>query len=343
MKHTLVAVDIAKSVFEIAVSKQPGAVAERHRLSRTAFVRFFAQRQPATVLLEACGSAHHWGRTLQEQGHQVVLLPPHLVRPYVARNKTDRADAKALLEAFRNKDLHPVPVKSVAQQTLASLHRLRSRWMSTRTARINGVRGFLREFGMTIPAGSRNVLPRTWGLLEDPESGVPEALRPALVQACEEIQQLEKRIQSVERQLSSLATQIPVISQLRTIPGVGLLTATAIVAFVGDIQRFPSGRRFASYLGLTPRERSSGLVRRLGGISKRGESYLRMLLIHGARSVLWRTKSASEKDRLQAWALRVESARGHNKAAVALANKMARIVWAVWRNGVDYQQQAQAA
>lgn len=343
MKHTLVAVDIAKNVFEIAVSKQPGAVTERHRLSRTAFVRFFARRQAATVLLEACGSAHHWGRTLQGQGHQVVLLPAHLVRPYVSRNKTDRADAKALLEAFRNKDLHPVPVKSVTQQTLASLHRLRSRWMGTRTARINAVRGLLREFGMTIPAGSRNVLPRTWDLLEDAGSGVPEALRPALAEACEEIEQLDHHIRSVERQLSSLARQSPAVEQLRTIPGVGLLTATAIVAFVGDVQRFSSGRRFASYLGLTPRERSSGLVRRLGAISKRGESYLRMLLIHGARSVLWRAKSASERDRLQEWALRVESTKGHNKAAVALANKMARIVWAVWRNGVDYRQQPQAA
>jgi len=343
MKNTLVAVDIAKSVFEIAVSKQPGQVAERHRLSRTAFIRFFAQRLPATVLLEACGSAHHWARQLQQQGHQVILLPPHLVRPYVARNKTDRADAKALLEAFRNKDVCPVPVKSVTQQTLASLHRLRSRWMATRTARINGVRGLLREFGMIIPVGARNVLPRTWSLLEDAESGVPQALRPVLAEACTEIQQLDERIRSVEHQLSSLATQIPAISQLRTIPGVGLLTATATVAFVGDIQRFPSGRCFASYLGLTPRERSSGLVRRLGAISKRGDTYLRMLLIHGARSVLWRAKSASDEDRLQAWALQIQSMKGHNKAAVALANKMARIVWAVWRNGVDYRRREQAA
>ncbi|MGH9797305.1 MAG: IS110 family transposase [Candidatus Polarisedimenticolia bacterium] len=336
MEHTTIAVDLAKSVFEVAVSDQPGRLEERHRLSRAAFLRFFVDRPAATVVLEACGSAHHWGRELQALGHQVVLLPPHTVRPYVPRNKTDRADAKGILEAFRNQDLHPVPVKSVAQQTLTALHRLRSTWIADRTARLNTVRGLLREFGFTIPVGARHVLPHTWPLLNDADSGLPEALRPALVEACAEIHHFEERIDAVERQLMSLANQTPVVTRLLTIPGVGLITATAMVALVGDVQRFPSGRHFASYLGLTPRERSSGLIRRLGAISKRGDLYLRMLLTHGARSILWTAKSRKRTDPPSAWALEVQRRRGHNKAAIALANKLARIVWAVWKHDVDY-------
>jgi len=157
MKHTTIAVDVAKSVFEVAVSSRPGQVDKCHRLSRSAFSRFFAERQPACVLLEACGSAHHWARRIQSLGHQVLLLPPHKVRPYVTGNKTDRADAKGLLEAQRNEQILPVPVKTLDQQALAALHRLRSTWLAARTARINTVRGVLREFGITIPVGARRV------------------------------------------------------------------------------------------------------------------------------------------------------------------------------------------
>lgn len=337
MKHTTISIDVAKSVFEVAISERPGHVAETHRLTRARFVRFFADRQPSTVVMEACGSAHHWGRRLLAQGHQVVLLPPHAVRPFVPRNKTDRADAKGILEAFRNEAIRPVPVKSVAQQSLAALHRLRSRWLATRTARINTVRGILREFGIVIPLGAHRVLPAVGAVLEDADSGLPDALRPILAETCEEIRELQRRIRDAELQLDALALETPVIEQLRTIPGIGLLTATALVALVGDVQRFPSGRHFASYLGLTPRENSSGLIRRLGAISKRGDSYLRMLLIHGARTVLWHAKNAPTHDPLRAWGLERERARGHNKAAIAVANKLARIAWAVWRNGAPYR------
>jgi transposase len=261
MKHTTISVDLAKSIFEVAVSEQPGRVNERRRLSRARFLRFFAERQPALVVLEACGSAHYWGRQIQELGHEVLLLPPHATRPYVTRSKTDRADAKGLLEAHRNEDLHPVPVKSVEQQTLTALHRLRSRWLATRTARLNTVRGLLREFGITIPVGARNVVPRVRHLVDETESKLPEILRPVLLEACTEIRQLEQRL-AVERQLKLLARQIPIVKQLLAIPGIGVISATALVAFVGDVQRFPSGRHFASYLGLTPREYSSGRVRR---------------------------------------------------------------------------------
>jgi transposase len=220
-----IAVDLAKSVFEVAVSTQPGRVATRHRLTRPQFARFVATPPPATVLMEACGTAHFWGRRAQAHGHRVVLLPPPPVRPYVLRNKTDRADATGLLDAARNDSIHPVP--------------------------------------------------------------------------------------------------------LRTIPVVGLLTATALVAFVGDAHRFPTARHFASYLGLTPREHSSGLRRRLGAITKRGDPYLRMLLIHGARSVLGHANRAAPPRPLQHWALTVAERRGPHPAAGALANKLARIVWAV--------------
>jgi transposase len=338
MNSTTIAVDVAKMVFEVAVSEHAGQVRERHRFSRERFRRYLGTQPPATLLMEACGSAHYWGRQAQTRGHRVVLLPPHVVRPYVLGNKTDRTDAKGLLEAARNDAAPPVPVKTETQQAIVALHRLRSTWLATRTARLNTVRGLLREFGIVIPTGARHVVPTLGALLEDADAGLPSLLRSALAEASREIRELEGRIRVVERQLDAVAEQLPVVEQLRSIPGIGLLTATALLAAVADIQRFPSGRHFASYLGLTPREHSTGHRRRLGGITKRGDSYLRMLLIHGARAMLWRAKrkTAPPPDRLGAWALQLEQTRGHNKAAVALANKMARIAWAVWKTGHAY-------
>ena len=339
MKHTTIAVDLAKSVFEVAVSRHAGRVSERHRLSRAKFLEFFASHRPATVLMEACGSAHHWGRKIHGLGHRVVLLPPHRTRPYVTGNKTDRSDAKGLLEAYRNDQIRAVPVKSMDQQTVSALHRLRSAWLAARTARINTVRGLLREFGIAIALGSTKVVPRLQELLEDAESGLPDAIRPSLDEARSEILELERRMRQIETQLRALSRQLPVVRRLCSIPGVGVITSTAMFAFVGDIRRFPSARHFASYLGLTPRENSSGLRRRLGGISKRGDVYLRMLLTHGARAVLWRAKARETPDRLRVWVLRVEQRRGHNKAAIALANKLARLVWAVWSRNEEFVEQ----
>jgi transposase len=228
-------------------------------------------------------------------------------------------------------------VKSVDQHAIGALHRLRSTWLATRTARLNTLRGLLRELGFAIPVGARQVVPFVQGLVGDAESGLPDVLRAAFAEAVPEVGELETRIRAVERQLEDIASHSPIVGRLRTIPGIGLLTATALVAFVGDVERFRSGRHLASYLGLTPRESSSGLQRRLGRISKRGDPYLRMLLIHGARSVLCHAKKTKrEPDRLHVWALERERARGHNKAAVALANKLARIVWAVWRHERPY-------
>ena len=342
-KDTTVAVDLAKSVFEIAVSPRPGRVSERHRLSRGALLPFFAQRPASTVLLEACGSAHFWAREIGELGHRVVLLPPQHVRRYRPRNKTDRADAKALLEAFRNEEIHPVPVKSPAQQQLVALHRLRSAWLGTRTARINTLRGLLREQGIVIPVGARHVVPRAAELAGDADACLSDSLRFALFELAREIRELEQRLDGLEDRLEALARENALATRLRSVPGIGLLTATALAGFVGDLRRFPSARHFASYLGLTPRERSSGTIRRLGAISKRGDVYLRMLLIHGARAVLAAAPQMKQPDRLRTWALDLASRIGHNKATVALANKLARYAWAVATRDRDFAGQAAAA
>lgn len=342
---TTIGVDLAKSVFEVAISPQAGRISRRARLPRAQFLEFFAQQPRATVVMEACGSAHYWARRIGQLGHQVVLLPPFLVKPYIRRNKTDRADAKGILEAYRNEEIRPVPVKTVAQQVLTSLHRLRSGWMRERTARINALRGLLRELGFFVPVGAKEIVPAVSTLIEDADADLPDALRPALADACEEIRQIEARVKRVERQLEAMAEQLPAVALLLTIPGIGLLTATALVAFIGNAQRFPSGRHFASYIGLTPREYSSGLRQRLGHISKRGDRYLRTLLIHGARSVLLHARTA-QPDRLRTWAHALNHDRPHNKVAVAVANKLARLAWAVWTRQVPYRAQevsAQAA
>ena len=329
MEHTTIAVDLAKSVFQVAISHKAGRVDAERRLSRDRFFEYVAQQPPATVLLEACGSAHYWARRLQQCGHTVRLLPAHDVHRYVRRNKTDRTDTKALLEAGRNDEIHAVPVKTVEQQAIATLHRLRSTWLATRTARLNTVRGLLREFGVGIPLGAAHVVPHVRELLAASDA-VPDLIRASLACACDEIETIETHMGAVERQLTALARGRADLGLLRTVPGIGLLTATALVALVGDIRRFPSGRQFASFLGLTPKEDSSALRRRLGAISKQGDVYLRMLLIHGARSVLVHAKRAAQPTALQAWARTTQPRRGHNIAAVAVANKLARIVWAVW-------------
>jgi transposase len=334
---TTIAVDIAKSVFAVAVSTRPGRVAERATLTRARFLAFFADRQPATVVLEACGSGHYWARELAKLGHSPILLPAHDVKPYVRRNKTDRADAEALLEAYRNQQLHPVPVKSVPQQTLTALHRVRSAWIGTRTARINTLRGILRELGHVIPTGARRVQPALADLLARHDRPIPDALQPTLLDLAAEIATLDDRVADIERQLQRLAAELLAVRHLLTIPGIGLVTATALVAFVGDTHRFRSGRHFASYLGLTPREHSTGGRQRLGRISKRGDVYLRTLLVAGARSALLAARRMKQPDRLRAWALHIEQRGSHNRAAIALANKLARIAWAVWTTNRDFQ------
>jgi transposase len=336
MNSTTVSVDLAKSVFELAVAGADGRISERHRLSRAKFAQFFVQRPPCSVVMEACGSSHYWARRITTLGHDVRLLPAHYVKAYVKRNKTDRADAAALLEASRSSDIQAVPVKTIEQQQIQSLHRLRSQWVSTRVRYINTLRGILREFGIAIPLGVSVAKTRIGEALAEVDSGIPDGLRPTLAEMLQEIRFLEERIAGAERELAALTRSDERVRQLREIPGIGLLTSTAIRATVGDIQRFPSGRHFASWLGLTPRERSSAEHRRLGRISKQGDVYLRTLMVHGARAALWAAHRAQRSgkpiDRLRQWALDCERQRGHNKATVALANRLARIVWATWKH-----------
>lgn len=336
---TTIAVDIAKSVFEIAVSTIPGQVSERRRCSRAQMLAFFRSRPPATVVLEACGSAHQLGRELEAMGHRVRLLPPKHVRRYVLGNKTDRADATGLLEANRNEQIKPVPVKTEAQQALAAVHRMRSGWMRTRTARLNLIRGVLRELGVTIPVGARNVRPRVVEILGS--GRIAQSMEMLLAAVLAETRQLDELIAEAELQLKVLAGEMESVKALQTIPGVGLLTATALVASVGEPSRFRSGRCLSSFIGLVPREHSSGLTRRLGSITKRGDPYLRTLLTHGARSVLLgasrRRAQGKTLDRLQQWGLELSQRRGHNRATIALANKMARLAWAIWAHQDVYR------
>ena len=324
MKSKTIAVDLEKNVFEIGISDRPADDED---------IPF----KPGKVLVVFCESGAgdgrdgslqcrpSLGREIQNLGHAVVLISPQYVRPYVPRSKTDRADVKGLLEAHRNADIRAVPIKTVAQQQLTALHRIRSTWMRTRTARINMVRGCWRVRACAAD-GSPAAGARSHGLIEDADVEIPMTVRVMFSEVCTEIRELEARIQSVERELEALARQMPEVARLRSIPGIGLLTSTAMVGFVGDPRRFRSCRHFASYMGLTPRERSSGNRRRLGAISKQGNVYLRMLLIHGGRTLLWGAhRKGAQPSALQKWGLRLHTLRGHNTATVALANKLASL------------------
>lgn len=345
MDANTVAVDLAKSVFQVAVADASWRVVETQRLSRGQFERWFLNRQVGLVVMEACGSAHHWARWLNSLGIEVRLLPAQYVRAYVRRNKTDATDAVALLEAARASDLRPVRVKSVEQQALQGLHRIRSLWMGTRTSRINALRGFCREFGIAIPQGARTGLEALGRVLADPASAVPELIRHSAKLLLEEIRLLEARVAQVERELAAAARLSPACTLLLSVPGIGLLTATAMVAATsGDVSHFKDARHFASWFGLTPREYSSGGSRYLGRISKKGDRYLRMLLTHGARSVLRAASVAVEKGKtlvgVRQWALQVQGRANHNKAACALANKLARICYATLRDHQAFDEAA---
>jgi len=341
MNATTVAVDLAKSVYQLAVADANWRVIEKHRLTRTQFERFFANRDVKLVVMEACGSAHYWARRIQALGIEVRLLPPRYVRAYVRRNKTDAADAAALLEAARCADIVPVRIKSVEQQALQCLHRTRQQWMRTRTARINGLRGHCREFGLFVAQGARVGLAQIARLVADPRTALPQILLSTLRSLLDEIRLLEARIHELERQLGELARQSAPCATLLSIPGVGLLTSTAMVAATsGEVGHFRDARHFAAWFGLTPKEHSSGNTRKLGRISKRGDTYVRMLLTHGARSVITaaaaKARTGAPLDRLRQWALDLEKRSNRNKAVCALANKMARLCYATLRDCEPY-------
>lgn len=247
-----------------------------------------------------------------------------------------------MLEANRCAGLHPVPVKTVDQQALQALHRVRAQWQATRTNRINMIRGLLREPGCPVPVGARTVLARVTALLDDPVQALPLILRTTIGALVEEVRGLETRVQLLDHELTRIARTHDVALRLQQVPGVGVVTATAFVAAVAHIHAFRRGRDFASWLGLTPRESTTGTRRYLGGISKRGDGYLRCLLTHGARAVLLAAQRTARAmphrlTRLQQWAVTLAARRGHNKAAIALANKLARIIWAVWSHDTDFE------
>lgn len=336
-----VAIDLAKDVFETAAADQSGRIVERRRLTRRTLESYVSRLRGVHIVMEACGTAHYWGRKFEAMCLRVSLLPPHYVRPYVRRNKTDRADATALLEASRAADITPVRVKSTEQQGLLSLHRIRSAWIRTRTARMNMLRALCREFGFCVAVGRRCALLALKRQLAQEASPIPRPLRTVMLQVLEELAELNARLANIEGQLHEIASQSVVCQRLQTIPGIGLITSTAFAAAVGDIHAFKCCRRFACWLGLTPSERSSGSVRYLGPITKRGDTYLRTLLVHGARAVLYSADAARQAgrplDALREWSLRVLARAGHNRAAVAVANKLARIVWATWWRERDFR------
>lgn len=304
MNATTVAVDLAKDVIELAVVDGMGRVVEHRRVGRKACSVFLATYPQSRIVMEACGGAHHWARVAQAAGHDVRLLPAQYVRPYRWRNKTDRADCSALREAVRNPEIVPVPVKHVQAQATQGLHRIRSQWVATRAARINVLRGLLREFGLVLPMGAVRALKLLPKAIAD--AAVPAVLQESLHDLLGEIRALEARIIAVERQLGALMREVPAVERLRQVSGIGLLTATALYARAGNAQHFKSGRHLTAWIGLTPKEYSSGHPRRLGRISKRGDVYVRTLLTHGARAVLARAKqmhkAGQSLNRLQAWA-----------------------------------------
>ena len=337
---TTIAVDLAKSVFQLAIADAQGKIVAHRRLSRSQFERFWGQQPTARVVMEACSGAHHWARMLLGLGFEVVLLPPAYVSPYRQRNKTDQADAEALLQALRDPRIQPVTIKSPEQQALTALHRVRSQWVGTRTARINALRGLLLEFGIALPTGTRRLALSLTHALDSARDRLPSHLLHAVQSLWSEVQDLTRRIREVEEELERVSKTNHDIRRLREIPGIGLLTATALYASIGDIHAFPSGRHFASWLGLTPRENSSGHARRLGRISKQGDTYLRTLLTHGARAALHAAQRKANAGRslsyLEAWAVQKAIEQHPNRAVSALANKLARAVWAVWHHDRAY-------
>ena len=336
MTISVVGVDLSKSVFQLSMADARHRVVDRKRLSRAQFHRFLAQTTGVRLVMEACGTSNHWGRTAQLHGHTVKLLHAKYVKAYVRRTKTDAADADALVLADRDDSLHPIPLKSEELQALQGLHRIREQWKRARIARICEARALLAEFGISASLGARGIGKKLTLAAEQ----APILIQLTLLDLIQEIGELEQRLKRVDHALAAYANTNADVQALLGIQGVGITIATAFVARVPSIQLFKRGRSFASWLGLTCREYSSGQTRRLSRITKQGDHYLRMMLIHGARAALMaaRRKVANGKQLtcLETWAVNTQARVGHNKATVALANKMARIMWAVWTRRDDF-------
>lgn len=337
MKIIRVGVDLAKNVFQVHGVDRNEKPVWRRKLNRAEWLKVLLETiEPGCEIgMEACGGAHHWARKLQAQGFTVRLIAPQFVKPYVKSNKNDANDAEAICEAMSRPHMRFVSIKTVAQQDIQGVHRIRFELSNQRKAKANQIRGLVAEYGLVAPkelAQLRRAIP---GWLENAENGLTDRFRRLLNGLWHDLMALDQRVTEVEGEIAQIAHTDPVAKRLQQLRGVGPMIATALVATVGDAKHFANGRQMAASLGLTPRQNSSGGKERLLGISKRGDAYLRTLLIHGARSTL-RTAKGKE-DRLSQWVTRIAQNRHHNIAAVALANKTARIAWAMMKNGTEYQ------
>jgi transposase len=334
MTHiTRIGIDLAKQVFQLHGVDERGHTVLRRRVSRAQLRPFVAQLRPCLIGVEACGSAHYWARELRALGHDVRLIAPQFVAPYRTKAKNDGNDAEAICEAVGCPHMRFVPVKDIGQQAVLTVHRARQLLIAERTALVNQSRGLLAEFGLIVPAGI-GALRRLWpSLLEDP--AVPALAREVFTDLADRLRTVDERIAVYDRWVEAVARQTEPAQRLRQAPGIGPVTATALVATVGNAHAFKNGRQFAAWLGLVPRQHSSGGTRRLGRITKRGDVYLRTLLIHGARAVM--RQLARRTDATSRWVTALQARRGFNKAVVALAAKHARIVWALLATGRTYQ------
>src|SRR2546423_6886558 len=325
----------AKHVFHAVGMDDTGKVVYRKRLSRHALMPCIAKLPPVRIGIEACGGAHYWVRRFRAYGHEVKLMAPQFVKPYVKAHKNDSRDAEAIAEAVTRPTMRFVPTKNVDQQDIQALHRVRERLMSERTALVNEVHGLLNEYGIVLPKGVSQFRHAVVGKLESEKDKLSALSQEMFWKLVEEFAALEKQLVYYQEKLDTLATTHPECQRLMTIPGIGPLTATALVAAVSDASAFKNGRQFAAWLGLVPRQHSTGGKERLLGISTRGDTYLRQLLIHGARATLrW---VGRKTDRRSQWIRQLVDRRGKTRQAGAVANKNARIVWALLTSHQDYQ------
>lgn len=340
MKVTTFAVDLAKRVFQVHGFTAIGEKVVVKRLRRAEFLPFFAEHGGGcAVAMEACGSAHHWARELRGLGYDVKLIPAQFTAAFVIGNKRDASDADAIFEATRREQIRPVPIRSEEQQAIQALHRVRSRQVRSRTALMNQLRGLLAEFGYVFAGGAGSLSRGVETVVE--QGQLPWLMAEQLVELREEWRLLDERIRRVDRRLKELCERLEVCQRLCEIDGVGVLTATAIVARVDDAGVFRGSRQFSAWLGLTPREHSSGERRHLGAMTRRGDTYLRTLIMHGARAVVHAARRRS--DPRSRWIQELVARRGVHKAIGAVANKNARIIWALLQSGERYQPLAEVA
>ena len=334
MNITTMGVDLAKNVFQVHGVDERGKTGLRRQLKRGQVLMFFANRPRCLIGMEACASAHFWARKLMELGHTVRLMAPQFVKPYVKSNKNDAADAEAICEAVGRANMRFVPIKNAEQQALLGLHRARQGFVAARTGQANQIRGLLGEFGIVFARGIRWVTQKLPEILEDAENGLPDISRDLFSRLLSHFREVDRQVKEIEGQIQAWHREDAASLRLQAIPGIGPITASALVASIGDASTFKNGRQLAAWLGLVPRQNSSGGKEQLLGISKRGDTYLRTLMIRGTRSVMRHLKPQAGP--MQEWLERLVKRRHHNIAAVALANKNARIVWALLAHDRDY-------